>query len=151
MLLCNEEMSSSTFRETLESPNKALKCTSHFWWVINSMSGWLCPVGVVNTGCSNWGYGLTLSTRLDETCVLPARSRGKEGPSSIKGKAEERTGFFIAPVGFIFLVDAAPISCQRFLGSVTSLISFLFLFFLLTSTTLYYVNKLERQILYPPF
>ena len=120
-------------REQSSDPNKALKCTSRFRWVMSLKSMFLSvlinPVGVFNTSCCLRRHGHMRSTRLRRIRTLLAWSREKVGPSCIKGKSEVRTGLFLALVSLDFQACAISTSCQRLLGTVAFWIySILFLF-----------------------
>ena len=70
---------------------------------------------------------------LRQTLALPVSSRGKEGPSSIEGKAEVWTGFFLVSVGLVLHVCSVSTTCQWFLGTDTFWIYFIWFLFSLTS------------------
>ena len=109
-----------------------LKYTSCFlvdMSIIRYFYSWVAGNG---DGCQR-GHDLGPSTKLGRTRALPASSRGKEGPSSIKEKAEVRKGSLLAPVSF-FQACVAPTSCQWPLGTLGIFLTyFYFIYFLFLS------------------
>ena len=124
-LPCSKEITFWTVREQSFRPNKALKCTSHFRWLICPNSVFLA-VGDKSIWC--FWYKLLLqkwlllvegwaSVLLSRHVVFPT-SRREVGLSSPRGPNWSRTSFFLVSVN-LFPACKVPTACQGCLGTFT--------------------------------